>query len=68
MACGLGFHEFSNLFSLDLHKNDIVAKEFVGELVTRKVALFARKSDVFNGSGLCSQTCCAQKKFCLNQL
>lgn len=69
MACGLGFREFLKLFTLDLHKNDLVVEEFVDELVASKVTSRARKSDVLNGSGLCSQTCCAQKKiFCLNQL
>lgn len=63
MACGLGFHEFANLFSLDLCKNDVVAKEFVDELVTRKATSFTKKSDVLNGNGLCSQTCRAQKNF-----
>lgn len=62
MACGLGFREFLKLFTLDLHKNDLVVEEFVDELVANKVTSRARKSDVLNGSGLCSQTCCAQKK------
>ena len=66
MARNIGFSEFLSLFSSDLHKNDVVVKEFVDELVSGKIASTDR--DVLNGGGLCSQTCRASKYFfCVNR-
>lgn len=62
MASDIGFQNFLNLFSNDVHCNDAVVKEFVDQLVDRKTAEYT-KSKTLNGDGLCSQICLAKNEF-----
>ena len=59
MASDIGFQNFSDLFSRDMRRNDLIVKEFVDHLVARKANNY-EKINVFNGGGLYSQICRAK--------